>query len=980
MTVIGLSGTQYQLDSKKLSDGGEGTIYRVVGGSNKTVAKIYKDEVLTKELEEKLKYMVNRQPSSSVLNQVAWPIDVIYDTNKKFLGFVMPMLSINAELGEIYKYPSQIDISVHQKLLIARNICVVIAEVHKAGYVFGDFNPRNIGVDKDNCTVAFLDTDSYHIIDGNTEYRCRVGCDGYIAPELLKSCDDFKASNPNEKDVYAKVSTPSFTKETDSFALAIHIFKLMMNGYTPFGGIGERISASQASPGIGNEAIRRNNYCFKPGLKPQAAAVPPLDAFPEEIAELFSRSFMVIGKIDPKQRPSAIEWRNALDNYIKDLITCVNDPLHHYSSKNTFCPYCKADQDYRDLLTPNKQIVYNPLNTPVQAPSTSNKLQKFFDIADNIFQVFSKSQTNYYKQVNKLKRILTGVKVAAVVVLIGIVVLVIGSLGGLFKRSSSELGDEDIPVNGTIEENKDVALDKSKKAYQNGVQAFANGKYEKAINEFRKVIERDDNYDDAQAKLTEAVISYKNDLFASLPTTETIESYNEIIKKLNYALVIIPADSDITTKLTYYNDLVKENEKEYVLGQITEIKNKADSSRDYDGCITLFKSLLKEHPAFDTEINSEIAVLTVKLIETVEIKLEHSTLSLESGKTAALRVVTSPADIINLDYTWESSDTSVATVSGGDVTAKGFGTANISLKTSDGTVRATCEININAYLGKDIKAYKLNDLDEFPSMGSFSIAGVEYTNGLKIIKYSGSAYYNLNGLYTNMSGLYGCFDSDIMYYSDQKYFVLDSKSTINIYGDDNLLVGITAYLGEPPKSFNLDITGVKELKIEIKDSYGCLADVVVSNNVVSMLPSNPDYTSKGTLKLGTDIRTFQSIGGIHEHPLKGNIEMEGTNYSNGLSSYSWSVNSGGKAYFNINGQYTSMTGVYGPFKDTKKGRCNINIYGDGKVLKEYVSINGESPVPFDVNIAGVNILVLEIRPEYNNGYGDYAVADVEFKK
>jgi len=110
MTVIGLSGTQYQLGSKKLSDGGEGTIYRVTVGSKNSVAKIYKDEAQTKELEEKLKYMVNRQPSSSVLNQVAWPLDVIYDTSKRFLGFVMPMLSINAELGEIYKYPSQIDI------------------------------------------------------------------------------------------------------------------------------------------------------------------------------------------------------------------------------------------------------------------------------------------------------------------------------------------------------------------------------------------------------------------------------------------------------------------------------------------------------------------------------------------------------------------------------------------------------------------------------------------------------------------------------------------------------------------------------------------------------------------------------------------------------------------------------------------------------------------------------------------------------
>ena len=423
MTVIGITGTQYQLDSKKMSDGGEGTIYRVLSGSAKTVAKIYKDGLTNRELEEKLKYMVDRQPSSSVLNQVAWPLDVIYDTNKQFLGFVMPMLSINAELGDIYKYPSQTDISAHQKLLIARNICVVIAEVHKAGYVFGDFNPRNIGVDKDNCTVAFLDTDSYHIIDNGQrlEYRCKVGCDGYIAPELLKSCDDFKANNPKEKDVYAKVTLPSFTKETDCFALAIHVFKLMMNGFTPFSGIAERASASQASPGIGNDAIRRNNYCFKPGLKPLAAAVPQLDAFTEDIADYFTRAFMVLGKIDPTQRPTAIEWRNALDKYINGLVTCVNNPLHQYDSKNGFCPYCKADLDYKDSLTPNKQVAYNPKTAPpVRVPASSSRTSGPYVV----------SRDNWWK------RLSTGAKAAMIAASICVVVLCVGVLYGWFTGNA----------------------------------------------------------------------------------------------------------------------------------------------------------------------------------------------------------------------------------------------------------------------------------------------------------------------------------------------------------------------------------------------------------------------------------------------------------------------------------------------------------------------------------------------------------------
>ncbi|MDR2590825.1 MAG: hypothetical protein LBC71_07565, partial [Oscillospiraceae bacterium] len=74
MTVTGLNGTKYQLDSTLLSDGGEGEIYRILGGSDKKVAKIYKQGITTDALEEKLTIMVNRPPSAKVLSQVAWPL------------------------------------------------------------------------------------------------------------------------------------------------------------------------------------------------------------------------------------------------------------------------------------------------------------------------------------------------------------------------------------------------------------------------------------------------------------------------------------------------------------------------------------------------------------------------------------------------------------------------------------------------------------------------------------------------------------------------------------------------------------------------------------------------------------------------------------------------------------------------------------------------------------------------------------------
>ena len=95
--------------------------------------------MMTRALEKKLRVMVEHPQNESVLTQVAWPLDVLYDDNAKCIGFTMPELSINAEFGDVYRYPSTLPLSVHQKINIAQNICVVISEVHKAGYIFGDF-------------------------------------------------------------------------------------------------------------------------------------------------------------------------------------------------------------------------------------------------------------------------------------------------------------------------------------------------------------------------------------------------------------------------------------------------------------------------------------------------------------------------------------------------------------------------------------------------------------------------------------------------------------------------------------------------------------------------------------------------------------------------------------------------------------------------------------------------------------------------
>lgn len=374
--MIGMSGKTYTLEGKPFSSGGEGDIFKIIGDSS-LVIKIYHPDRITSELEHKLQFMANNPPASSVLNQVAWPMDVVYDEYKQFKGFVMPKLDITAELGSVYVYPPskpESRIAYNYKLILAMNICTVIHAVHNAGYIFGDFNPRNIGINMKTGKVAFLDTDSYHIVINerkNKAYRCKVCLDGYVAPELLKQCEPYK------NDAYENAPLPTFTRETDNFALAIHIFKLLMNGYTPFNGIKENETASTSSPGIGNQAIKRDSYCFKMGNKPQAAAVPSAKILPNKIKKCFDRAF-IDGKNNPKKRPDAQEWYSALSEYEKTLVICPKYPAHMYKRGLTTCPWCDADERYHQSINaPITQRTFlgppvAPIATPVYTPSSSS--------------------------------------------------------------------------------------------------------------------------------------------------------------------------------------------------------------------------------------------------------------------------------------------------------------------------------------------------------------------------------------------------------------------------------------------------------------------------------------------------------------------------------------------------------------------------------------------------------------------------------
>ena len=81
-------------------------------------------------------------------------------------------------------------------------------------------------------------------------------------------------------------------------------------------------------------------------------------------------------------------------------------------------------------------------------------------------------------------------------------------------------------------------------------------------------------------------------------------------------------------------------------------------------------------------------------VAVTSVSLNKSSLSLKVGGTETLTATVLPSNATNKNVTWSSSDTTVATVVNGKVTAKAAGQADITVKTEDGNKTATARVTV----------------------------------------------------------------------------------------------------------------------------------------------------------------------------------------------------------------------------------------------------------------------------------------------
>ena len=367
---IGKSGTVYQTIEPALGKGGEGTVYGIVGMSQKALKVLFKNQ-RTESKHKKLLAMTETQLPTTALEQITWPVDAVY-SNGEFVGYVMPIISAKEEELNVF-HSDKYNLSLSEKITIAKNLCAAINSIHNIGQVCGDLNPKNIVVNPQTARVTLVDTDSYHITDSNTKtiYRCEVGMPEYLAPEIHQKLQYGQTLK--------NALLPTFTTYTDLFALSVHIFALLMNGCHPFSCGIENLSQSQQSvyfpQPIENIASGFSPFFqHKNGLSIPKYA-PEIDSLPVYIRMLFLRCFSE-GFKEPSMRPSCIEWYDALSKMQTELKKCSKNTKHEFSSHLSKCPWCELESKLSKTLALSPQrspsVISNNITYQSSAKNTMN--------------------------------------------------------------------------------------------------------------------------------------------------------------------------------------------------------------------------------------------------------------------------------------------------------------------------------------------------------------------------------------------------------------------------------------------------------------------------------------------------------------------------------------------------------------------------------------------------------------------------------
>lgn len=312
---------------EQLDPGGHGVVHAVRPASSDLALKQYLPGALKErpELEARVKAMIANPPpyrtgrSGDV--SCTWPEDVAYISGR-FAGFLMPQVDAR-HARTIRDVATSHNTTWSDRVAIAENLARVVALLHDADVVIGDFRELNLLTWSDH-RVTLLGCDRMQVLDRGSGRRfpCLARGDGSTAPELL----------------HPLLSGTLRKSSSDIFSLAVDLHLLLL-GEHPFRGEWKGHGFRPTENALAKDGLwsHAGDPLFRPGRD-----ATPLAVLPETLQRYFRAAF-VDGARNPEHRSSASEWLAALVRLRRSLVACARAPDHVYSRDVSSCPWCALE-------------------------------------------------------------------------------------------------------------------------------------------------------------------------------------------------------------------------------------------------------------------------------------------------------------------------------------------------------------------------------------------------------------------------------------------------------------------------------------------------------------------------------------------------------------------------------------------------------------------------------------------------------------
>jgi serine/threonine protein kinase len=355
---------------KLLGKGATANVYAGRFDGERCAVKIYHQERTINET--KLMAMLRNPPANVRIKvggvhqpQFAWPIAVVKEASSNIRGIVTPLvdLSTSYSLDHYYdqilfkKLFAPAEAALSFKLEIARNLSILIADLHAHGHYAIDLKPQNVRVQVGTHVVTLLDCDGFSIADDQVgRFPAELISTDYISPEAFNN----------------KLSPTQLGEAQDSYALAVMIFQLLNRGIHPFQGI---LQNPDEDANTNDEKAAKGLYphgrIANSNISPKTQSIHHL--FHDELRELFDKAFTFGASL----RPTARQWAKSIDDLLKSKVVTVCDrqssDVAHMRFVGKDCPACYLSSAPKYTPPPTK--VSAQVHTPfsLQTPPSGSQ-------------------------------------------------------------------------------------------------------------------------------------------------------------------------------------------------------------------------------------------------------------------------------------------------------------------------------------------------------------------------------------------------------------------------------------------------------------------------------------------------------------------------------------------------------------------------------------------------------------------------------